>query len=100
MIYSIKDKNGTLQNSTENIIKAAHEFCSNLFKEGVTENSYRMTFSGTHKKTITMEQQSLCDKELNITDLKQGMEQLPSGELPGTDGLPVEFCQTMAPNQV
>ena len=42
-----------------------------------------------------MEQQSLCDKELNITDLEQGMKQLPSGKSPGTDGLPVEFYQTM-----
>ena len=39
-----------------------------------------------------MEQQSLCDKELNITDLEQGMKQLPSGKSPG---LPVEFYQTM-----
>ena len=37
MIYSIKDKNGTLQNSTENIIKASHEFYSDLFKAGVTD---------------------------------------------------------------
>ena len=42
-----------------------------------------------------MKQQSLCDKELNITDLEQGMKQLPSGKSPGTDGLPVEFYQTM-----
>ena len=38
-----------------------------------------------------MEQQSLCDKELNITNLEQGMKQLPLGKSPGTDGLPVEF---------
>ena len=50
MIYSIKDKNGTLQNSTENIIKALHEFFLTCLREGSQTNSYRMTFSSTHKK--------------------------------------------------
>ena len=34
MIYSIKDKNGILQNSTENIIKASNEFYSDWFNAG------------------------------------------------------------------
>ena len=54
-----------------------------------------MKFSGTHKKKITIEQQSSYDKELNTTDLEQGMKQLSLGKSPGTDGLPVEFYQTM-----
>ena len=37
MIYSIKDKNGTVQNSTENIIKVSHEFYSDLFKAWITD---------------------------------------------------------------
>ena len=37
MIYSIKDKNGTVQNSTENIIKVSREFYSDLFKAGNTD---------------------------------------------------------------
>ena len=43
-----------------------------------------------------MEQQSLCDKELNITDLEQGMKQLPSGKSTGIDGLP----DNVAPTQI
>ena len=35
-----------------------------------------------------MEQQSLCDKELNITELEQGMNKLPLGKSLGTDRLP------------
>ena len=37
MIYSKKDKNGTLQTSTENITEASHEFYSDFFKAGVTD---------------------------------------------------------------
>ena len=37
MIYSIKDKNGTVQNSAENIIKVSHKFYSDLFKAGITD---------------------------------------------------------------
>ena len=95
MIYSIKDKNGTLQNSTENIIKVSHEFYSDLFKAGVTDRQLQGDILRHTQKKITMEQQSSCDKDLNITDLEQGMKQLPLGKSPGIDGLQVEFYQTM-----
>ena len=94
MIYSIKDKNWTLQNSTENIIKVSHEFYSDLFKAGVTDRQLQGDILRQTQKKITMEQQSSCDKELNITDLEQGMKQLPLGKSPGIYGLPVEFYQT------
>ena len=91
----MKDKNGTLQNGTENIIKASNEFYSDLFKAGVTDKQLQDDIIRHTQKNITMKQQSVCDKKLNITDLEQGMKQLALGKSPGTDGLPVEFYQTM-----
>ena len=80
MIYSIKDKNETLPNSTENIIKVSHEFYSDLFKAGVTDRQLQGDILRHTQKKITMEQQSSCDKDLNITDLEQGMKQLLLGK--------------------
>ena len=74
------------------------EFYSDLFKAGITDKQLQddiLRHTRHTQRNVTMEQQSLCDKELNITDLEQGMKQLPSGKSPGTDGLPVEFYQTM-----
>ena len=94
-MINIKDQNGTLQTSTENIIEAPHEFCSDLFEAGVTDKQLQDDILRHTQKKITMEQQSLCDKELNITDLEQGMKQLLLGRSPGTDGLPIEFYKTV-----
>ena len=53
MIYSTKDKNRTLQNSTENIIKASYEFYSDLIKAGVTDKQLQdkiFRHTHTHRK--------------------------------------------------
>ena len=51
MIYSIKDKNGTVQDSTENI-KYHMSFILTCSRQGSQTDSYNVTFSDTHKKRL------------------------------------------------
>ena len=49
------------------------------------------------KVRIGQNQQSFCDKDLELTELEEGTKKLLTGKSPGLDGLPVEFYRKMCP---
>ena len=49
------------------------------------------------KIKINQEQKEFCERNLELSELEQGMDHLPSGKSPGLDGLPVEFYRKLWP---
>ena len=68
---------------------------SDLFIAGETNKEYQSGILNKTKVRISQDQQSFCDKEVELTELEEGMKKLPIGKSPGIDGLPVEFYHKM-----
>ena len=49
------------------------------------------------KIKINQEQKEFCERNLELSELEQGMDHLPLGKSPGLDGLPVEFYRKLWP---
>ena len=49
------------------------------------------------KIKINQEQKEFCDRNLELSELEQGLNHLPLGKSPGLDGLPVEFYRKLWP---
>ena len=47
------------------------------------------------KIKINQEQKEFCERNLELSELEQGMDHLPLGKSPGLDGLPVEFYRKL-----
>ena len=49
------------------------------------------------KIKINQEQKEFCERNLELSELEQGMDHLPLGKSPGLEGLPVEFYRKLWP---
>ena len=49
------------------------------------------------KIKINQKQKDFCERNLELSELEQGMNHLPIGKSPGLDGLPVEFYRKQLP---
>ena len=96
-IHSLYDKNGILQSKTENVLKIAEDYYSDLFKTNKTDKKMQNEVLSKTKIKINQEQKEFCGKNLELSEFEQGMDHLPLGKLPGLGGLPVEFYRKLWP---
>ena len=97
-IHSLYDKSGIQQSETSQILKITENYYSDLVRAGETKKEYQSDVLNKTKVRISQDQQRFCDKEIELTELEEGMKKLPIGKLPGLDGLPVKFYHKMWPN--
>ena len=97
-IHSLYDKNGIQQSETSQILKITENYYSDLFRAGETKKQYQSDVLNKTKVRISQDQQRFCDKEIELTELEEGMKKLPIGKSPGLDWLPVQFYHKMWPN--
>ena len=92
------DKNGIQQSETSQILKITENYYSDLFRAGETKKQYQSDVLNKTKVRISQDQQRFCDKEIELTELEEGMKKLPTGKSSGLDWLPVQFYHKMWPN--
>ena len=96
-IHSLYDKNGILQSKTANVLKIAQDYYSDLFRASETDKKMQNEILSKTKIKINQEQKEFCERNLELSELEQGMDHLPLGKSPGLDGLPVEFYRKLWP---
>ena len=62
---------------------------------GKTNKRYQSETLNKTNVRISQNQQSFCDKKLELTELEEGMKEFPTGKSPGLRGWPVEFYRKM-----
>ncbi len=89
--------NGTLTDNPKEIASFCSNFYSELYKSNYCKESASLFFQSLKKtNVISRDEQSACDKNINITDIIYGIEGLKNNKSPDTDGLTAEFYKCFA----
>ena len=96
-ILSLYDQNGVLHSSTPKILDITKQYYDKLFQAGPTNRNLQNKILSKSNVRLTQEQKDFAEKHVDLSELENGMKNLPIGKSPGLDGLPVEFYRKMWP---
>uniref|UniRef100_A0A9J8ACX2 Reverse transcriptase domain-containing protein n=1 Tax=Cyprinus carpio carpio TaxID=630221 RepID=A0A9J8ACX2_CYPCA len=84
--------NGSITDNVDTISRFCYDYYSKLYTSKFSEHDMT-SFCKQLKnvKTITEEDQKLCDSPITITEIKQAIELLKCNKSPGNDGITTEF---------
>jgi exonuclease III len=90
------DRNGLEISLTtvEEILEEASNFYAELYTRKVFESGHQNGINFLDKNvasTLSKSERALCDQPVSEKELKKALDMLPSGKVPGIDGLPAEF---------
>ena len=73
----------------------AEDHYSDLFRASETDKKMQNEILSKTKIKINQEQKEFCQRNLELSELEQGMDHLSLGKSLGLDGLPVEFYRKL-----
>ena len=93
-IPSLLSPDGTLFDTTPQILSATHDFYSHLYSTKPTSNNLQNIFLSRLDRKLSEAQSLSCEGPASLPELETALKQLNTNKSPGLDGLPVEFYTT------
>ena len=91
LIYALKDRDGRVKRGTEEVVKIAHDFYSELFSQGDTNGVVQEEFLRKVDTGVTRQQREWCERVIDKDEVERVLRKAAAGKSPGSDGFPVEF---------
>ncbi|MEL6802457.1 MAG: reverse transcriptase family protein, partial [Bacteroidota bacterium] len=91
LIYALRDNEGRVRRGTEEVIGVAHDFYTELYSQGDTDEGIQEAFLSKVDVGLTGQQREWCDRVIDKDEVVGVMKKMASGKSPGADGFPVEF---------
>ena len=96
-IPSLLSPDGTLLDTTPQIVSSTHDFYSHLYSTKPTSNNLQNIFLSYLDRSLSPAESSSCEGPITLPELDSALRQLNLNKSPGLDGLPVEFYTTFWP---
>ena len=95
VIRGLKNKEGNLLESDQDILNEMTEYYKNLYSEKpITDESIHDYLQNAHVPNILNETDSkFCDSNIKLSELRNAVQSLKLNKSPGLDGLTAEFYQ-------
>ena len=96
-ITSLLSPDGTLLDTSPDILAATYAFYSHLYSPKTTSNNLQNIFLSHLDNKLSPDQTLSCEGPISLSELDTALSQLNANKSPGLDGLPVEFYTTFWP---
>ena len=92
VVHSIRNSNGDIVTSHDDILNVFHNFYTNLFKEDVlVDVGLQNVLIDNLSNTISNESKDYLDYPISLAEVKRSIDMSANNKSPGCDGLPYEF---------
>ena len=91
LIYALKDPQGHVKSGSENVIKIAHEFYTDLFTSQHMDEEVQHTILEKLDQTVPSVLKRKCDEQITKDELSNSLRSMQNNKSPGSDGFPAEF---------
>ena len=94
--FKLRDNTG-ITSDPKRILEIQRSYYAHLFKSSNTKIDEEYLASA-ELPTITNEQQELCNRDINLIEIKEAIEGMKNNKSPGSDGIPIEWYKTFWEN--
>uniref|UniRef100_A0A3Q2WQW7 Reverse transcriptase domain-containing protein n=1 Tax=Haplochromis burtoni TaxID=8153 RepID=A0A3Q2WQW7_HAPBU len=92
-IDTLINEEGKEVKSTQEILKVAHSFYTNLYKEQSMDEETVESFISKLTQKLDPEDSIILDESITLEEITRAMESMQDNKSPGMDGLPKEYYQ-------